>query len=342
MPSDAPSSADANFDGYVQRAALLADLGRYDDAVTELQSALSFRADDAQALTLLARVYLAALRPEPALAAADAAAAAAPDQVAPLVVRGHALIDLNRFAEAAQTAEQLLALGPDDGYALRSAAAILSESRNGQEALNIAWRAVEVAPEEPQSHLVLSLVAARLGLFDLAERAYREALRLDPTLGDAPQDVGVIGLERRRYATDLAYVAESTVVRAGTAGGPPTTGNTLVRFVLHGAGYTLVTAVLVAFAAAVHESASRAWAAVLAVVGLVVVGVSASRLPGQFTATLSELLRRDLPMGLAAAATVAGPVLLMVYTLFGTPWPLVAAIAVAAVAELIVLTRHRV
>lgn len=171
MSSDAtPEQSSA--DGYVQRAKLLAELGRYDEAAAEVSYAVALEPANAGALTLLSRLHLAAGRPAEALTAADAAIAAAPGIVAPLLARGMALADLERYAEAARTADEILAVGPDDAYAQRNAAAILAGSRNGQTALNAAWRGVQLAPEEPEAHLVLGLVAANMQMFDLAEQAY--------------------------------------------------------------------------------------------------------------------------------------------------------------------------
>lgn len=208
MSSDATSGETESADDFVQRAQLLAELGRYDEAGAELGFAIALEPDNPQALVVLARVYLAADRTTEALTAADAAVAAAPDATPPLVARALALTDLRRFGEAARVADLLLARWPADPYAQRSAAAILGEARNGQQALDAAWRAVQLAPEEAEGHLVLGLVAARLELFGLAEQAYREALRLDPALAEAGEDVGIIRLERRRYSQALARLAE--------------------------------------------------------------------------------------------------------------------------------------
>ncbi|GIJ75596.1 Tetratricopeptide repeat-containing protein [Micromonospora phaseoli] len=206
VPTDPPAA-----DGYLERATLLAELGRYDEAVAELGFALALDPAAAEVSTMLARVQLAAGRPAESLAAAEAAVAAAPGQIPPLVVRGLALGDLERYGEAARTADDILALGPEDAYAQRSAAAILAGSRNGQPALNAAWHGVELAPEEPQAHLVLGLVAANMRLYDLAERAYREALRLDPRLAEVGDEVGVLRLEQRRWTAMLERLAEAAV-----------------------------------------------------------------------------------------------------------------------------------
>src|SRR5690349_6883678 len=141
-------------------------------------------------LATLARIHLAAQQPAEALVAAERAVAAAPATLTGLVVRAMALTDTRRYGEAARVAADILRRWPADAYAQRTGAALLSESRNGQEALNAAWNGVRVAPVEAEAHLVLAVVAARLRLFDLAQRAYAEALDLDPAIGDVQHDVG--------------------------------------------------------------------------------------------------------------------------------------------------------
>ncbi|MFF5215172.1 tetratricopeptide repeat protein [Micromonospora sp. NPDC000442] len=393
VPTDPPAA-----DGYLERATLLAELGRYDEAVAELGSALALDPAAASVSTMLARVHLAAGRPTEALAAAEAAVTAAPGQVPPLVVRGLALGDLERYAEAARTADEILALGPADAYAQRSAAAILAGSRNGQPALNAAWRGVELAPEEPQGHLVLGLVAANMRMYDLAERAYREALRLDPRLAETGDDVGVLRLEQRRWSAALERLAEAAVAnlpptdprradevrdestrpdeasddqdrpgaaqeesgRSARAGDPEPAGRgaawpgqhgigpvvarqpvpaALRQFVLWGAGWSVVAATVVACSTATGSGFSRLLAVVAAAGGAIVLRQHASRLPGLTRTVLPVLRRTDRPLALAVYAAAAAPVLILLYALLGTPWPLVLAIAIATAARLAIVGR---
>jgi len=380
VSSESSPEPPTDVNGYLQRAGLLADLGRYDEAAGEIGFAVALEPDSVAARIMLARVHLAADRPEQALAAidawaddvpnpwsAEAAAAAAPaetaptspDRVALLVVRGLALIDLRRYADAARLATDLLATYPDDAYAQRSGAAILAGSRNGQPALNAAWRGVELAPQDAQAHLVLGLVGARLELFDLAHRAYGEALRLDPLIGEAQHDVGVIHLEQRRYAAELAVLAERATAMAppppppaparsprwapqspGSAPmdprleRPPTPEEELRRLVLIGAGYSMIAAVTVACLAG--SAASRGWAVVAALGGFVLVWILARRVPGgRFLEVVAQLVDRRLATAVYAAA--AAPVLIFCYAAIATPWLLVSAIVAAAVAQFMVL-----
>jgi Tfp pilus assembly protein PilF len=197
---------------YRQRALLLADLGRYDEAAGEIAAGLSAAPDEPSLLTTLARIHLAAEQPAEALAAAERAVAAAPDALTALIVRAMALTDSRRYADAAQVASDVLRRWPADAYAQRTGAALLSESRNGQEALNAAWNGVRVAPAEAEAHLVLAVVAARLQLFELAQRAYAEALDLDPGIGTAQNDVGIVRFERRRWAQALEGLADDAAL----------------------------------------------------------------------------------------------------------------------------------
>lgn len=338
MSSESTSDRSAA-DGYLQRAQLLAELGRYDEASTELGFALALDPAHAAVLTTLSRVQLAAGRPADALTAADGALAVAPDSVPALVARGMALADLAEHGEAARTADRILALGPADAYAQRSGAAILAGSRNGQPALNAAWRGVELAPQDPAGHLVLGLVAANLQLYDLAERAYTEALRLDPQLAEARHDIGVLRLEQRRWSEALEHLAAAAAISPGQIKSVRTISAGLRQLVVFGAGWSMVAAVVIACFAVGSPGLSRAVAAAAALGGGLMVWRYAAKLPGVARTILPELLRSDRPLALAGYATAAAPVLLLLYTLVGTVWPLVLAIAVAAFAVVTALAR---
>jgi hypothetical protein len=62
-------------------------------------------------------------------------------------------------------------------------------------------------------------------------------------------------------------------------------------------------------------------------------------LPGLARTVLPAMLHSDRAMALAVYAVAAAPVLLLVYAVIGSPWPLVLAIAATAIAEFAVFTR---
>jgi len=391
----APLDPETTPEEYRQRALLLSDLGRYDEAAGEIAAGLTVAPDEPGLLATLARIHLAADQPAEALVAAERAGAAAPAELPTLVVRAMALADSRRFGEAATVAAEILRRWPADAYAQRTGAALLSESRNGQEALNAAWNGVRVAPAEAEAHLVLAVVAARMRLFDLAQRAYAEALDLDPAIGDAQRDVGIVRFERRRWATALEDLADAAALPSappdedapypspfprpyqppdrplpddppvhssaswteptGWTEPPPVirpagpvldpTDDTIggVRqAVLYGANWTLVAAVLTASMTLVSAGISRMWAGLIGVLilGGLVFWLN-RRLTEPLAAALSRLRSRRRPLAAAAYLTFAAPVLLLAYTFVGGVIPLVAAMLLAAAAELAVLTARR-
>jgi tetratricopeptide (TPR) repeat protein len=346
---------------YRQRALLMADLGRYDEAVGEIAAGLAAAPADAGLLSTLARVHVAADQPADALAAAERAVAAAPGAIEPLVVRAMALADERRFAEAAQAAVSILTAWPENAYAQRTGAALLSESRNGQDALNAAWNGVRLTPADAEAHLVLAVVAARLRLFDLAQRAYGEALELDSAIGDAQRDVGVVRLERRRWALALVELAdEATLASLPEPDAPPVVAapvadvsrpagpvldrsravvDALRQGVLLASNGVLVAAVLAAVMTLASPGAARMWAGVIGVAILVAVGVWLARqVPGSIGSAVRGMRNSRLAAAFYAAAFA--PLLLLGFALVGGVVTVVAAMVVAAVAELLVLTQR--
>ncbi|BCJ53682.1 hypothetical protein Asp14428_51570 [Actinoplanes sp. NBRC 14428] len=349
---------------YRQRALLLADLGRLDEAAGEIAAGLGAAPGDSGLLTTLARLHVAAGQAVAALEAADRAAAAAPEALEPLVVRAMALTDDRRYGEAAQVAADILTRWPEHAFAQRTGAALLSESRNGQEALNAAWNGVRLAPRDAEAHLVLAVVAARLRLFDLAQRGYGEALDLDPAIGDAQRDVGVVRLERRRWAAALETLADeatlppvpdpaqpppvtSPVVEVSRPAGPVLDRAGLIvdairHAVLLGANGVIVAAVLSAVMTLASPGVARMWAGVIGVVILAgVTGWLSRQIRPEPLGAVLRRARASFPrLTFAACAAGIAPVLLVLYAVVGGLVPLIAAMVIAAIAELVALTQR--
>ncbi|WP_199510257.1 hypothetical protein [Nucisporomicrobium flavum] len=366
MSSEPTSQSDPETtpEEYRQRALLMADLGRYDEAAADIAAGLATAPSDAGLLTTLARLHVAAGQPVDALAAADRAVAVAPRMIEPLVVRAMALTDERRYGEAAQVAGEILTRWPEEAFAQRTGAALLSESRNGQAALNAAWNGVRLAPRDAEAHLVLAVVAARLRLFDLAQRGYSEALDLDPAIGDAQRDVGLVRLERRRWAQALEALADEATLQAAepdqqaaaAAAEPvdvtPPAGPVLDRSavtvaalrqaVLFGANGVMIAAVLSAVMTLSSAGIARTWAGMIGVVLLLgLVGWLTRQLRPEPLGTVLRRARTTAPrLVLAVYAATLAPVLLVLYAVIGGLAPLVAAMVLAAVAELMVLTQR--
>ncbi|MEU4559825.1 hypothetical protein AB0F72_15690 [Actinoplanes sp. NPDC023936] len=363
----APIEPETTPEEHRQRALLLADLGRYDEAAEEIAAGLSSAPKESALLATLATIHLAAEQPVEALAAADRAVSATPPALPALVVRAMALTDCRRFSDAAQVAEGILRDWPEDAYAQRTGAALLSEARNGQEALNAAWNGVRVAPTEAEAHLVLAVVAARLRLFDLAQRAYAEALELDGTVGDAASEVGIVRFERRRWARALEDLAEEASLGVPPEASMPgeeaypsklvsevarparpvldvseESADAVRQTVQYAAGGTLVAAVLTAAMTLVSSGISRVWSGMVGVLifGAVVLWFR-GRLPEPGGVVLARLRSANRKLAVAVYLSFAAPLFLLLYTVIGGLPALVIAMVLAAAAELLVITSRR-
>jgi tetratricopeptide (TPR) repeat protein len=369
MVSAVPPSSEPLSEDYRQRALLFADLGRYDEAADEIATGLTVAPADAALLATLARLHLAAGQPAEALVAADRAVAAGPEEINPMVVRAMALTDNSRYGDAAGVAAEVLHRWPADPYALRTGAALLSEARNGQQALNAAWEAVRLAPADADAHLVLAVVAARLRLFDLAQRAYGEALDLDAGIGDAQQDVGIVRLERRRWAQALTALADQAALGTTVAASPERleaetpdvavepppvarpskpvldpsedSAAALRQAVLFGANGTLVAAVLTAAMTTANDAVARVWAGTIGVVLLAAVPIWLTRrLNEPLSSALNRLGARNRRRAVAVWAALVAPVFIVLYGVIGGRPLLIIAMAAAAAAELLLLARR--
>lgn len=322
-PDAEPTSA------YIQRADLLTDLGRHSEAAEELRHALALEPDNPEALALYGRVLLADGRPDEALTAAGEALVADASQLAAYVVRAQALVALDRTEEALAAAEDMLKQDPQSWYVNVEYAQIVRQSRNGQPALDAAWRAVQLAPEEPAAHRTLAEVARDLGLADLAARAGAEADR-----------VAAGGID----AAPSGTTSEMPIVPGGVlAPAPkpldPAVESALARLVRTGACYAIAAPVVVAVTVGLGGITDRVVGLLAAIGGLLVVGIPATRLPGPPAAFVRDLIRADKWLAGAAAAVFAAPVAMLAYPLLASPGPLGVAIALGASALIALVMR---
>lgn len=324
-PGGEPTSA------YIQRAELLSDLGRHTEAGEELRHALALEPQNALALALYADVLLADTRFDEALTVAGQALVADPHNVPAHVVRGQALAALERTEEALAAAEDLLKQDPESWYVNVHYARIVRQTRNGQPALDAAWRAVQLAPGEAVAHRTLADVARDLGLVDLAVRAGAEAERLAAGGADAAPAGTTSGLPEYGLAPDPVSPLE------------PALDGALGRLVRVGACYAIAAPVVVAATVAFGGIADRVVGLLAAIGGLLVVGMPATRLPESTPDERRQLplrvFRADKWLAAALAAVFAAPVALLAYPLLASPGPLGVAIALGAFALIALVMR---
>lgn len=169
-------------DPSLQRAAHLLEVRRPREAMTALAGVLREEPEHAAALRLLSRAHTDLGEDELAESSARAAVASDPDDPA-----GHArlavvLLDRGDPGAATASARRAVELDPSDLAGLRILAQSLAGlRRGGRDALAVARRTLDLAPDDARSWSVLGVVEQRRGHPRRATAAYRRALELDPT-----------------------------------------------------------------------------------------------------------------------------------------------------------------
>jgi len=299
-------------EGYISRAELLIELTRYDEAREELAAALLHHPHNVGALSLLAIVELEAGQPEDSLTAADAALALDPADDRSLRIRGYALADLGRVEEAVTAAEKLLDVDRLAWWRHMHYALIRSKARNGQEALDAAWQAIRLAPDQPEPHAALAAIAAKLGLDDLAERARRAAKRLgadDDGNWTVSEHLHLhFGRSEPTRGAPLVNEAE------------PDVKDRLATLVRYGAAFPIAAPLMIALLSGGAADTARILAAVFALVGGAGIFLAVRRIPQPIMPVLKDLDGSDRWLEVALACVGAAPVVLLCYAVIASPF----------------------
>lgn len=166
----------------LQRAETLIELGRSEQAVELLGKALASEPNDAKLWCQLARAQLGLGRNQEVLEAAGQAIALAPDDEYGHRLASYALSEFGKHRQAAQAARECVRLAPDRWATHARLAETLAFTVRGRwgHARRAAERAVALAPDEPNAHLALAMVAFQSGRRRQARKILQQVLRLQP------------------------------------------------------------------------------------------------------------------------------------------------------------------
>ncbi|MBA3489776.1 MAG: hypothetical protein H0T78_09590 [Longispora sp.] len=132
----------------------------------------------------------------------EAARSVQPFHEGALITRALILTSMDDLDAALAYAADLATVYPGEAYPMMVASAVFSVAGGGQLALDTAWAAVQLAPEDPDAHWLLGRIATRMELTDLARDALGRARELMPLPG---RRTGVWKLWWERYgAVDVA------------------------------------------------------------------------------------------------------------------------------------------
>jgi tetratricopeptide (TPR) repeat protein len=178
-----------------RRARLLLELGRADEALSEIRRVLASNPNDPESLEIEGLCHLRRRDLRTAIDVLGRAIAAAPDVPHPHYLYGFALREAGRPREAEGPLGEALRRSPDEPVYLRALAELCSELGRHPEALTLAGRATEVAPERAANFVTLGFVASAAGDKRGARDAYERAVALDPADSAAWNNLGCLDLE---------------------------------------------------------------------------------------------------------------------------------------------------
>lgn len=195
--------------GQLQHASALCGLGRFSEAAQVLHQVISRAPEIGHAWSMLAAAELGAGNPEPALKAAENAIGLQPDAEWPHRIASAALRRLDRHEESIGHAREAVRLEPNSWPTLTTLArALAASSSDLPEAHSLAARALELAPENPETHVVAGTVAAADGNRAEAEEAFRTALSIDPQNTAAHNELARMRMGGRHH-TNPAGLADA-------------------------------------------------------------------------------------------------------------------------------------
>jgi tetratricopeptide (TPR) repeat protein len=171
---------------YLDRADLRGRLGRFEDALADLEIAKAITAEsgkpEEQARVLRAETAILARQGlfEQALTPAQTLVALTPDDWSAHVSLGGVLQSLGRHADALAEADAAITLAPEHYAPHNNRCAVLMTSGDAEGALASCDKAVELGPEIWQAADSRAAVLAALGRKEDAAREYERAITLAP------------------------------------------------------------------------------------------------------------------------------------------------------------------
>ncbi|MQA05062.1 MAG: tetratricopeptide repeat protein [Streptosporangiales bacterium] len=186
-------------DPAAERARVLIDAGRLEEAKGVLQTALAQEPDDGGKWCLFALCMVRLDQYDEALEAAGRAAALEPAEEWPHRLASIALCGKKDYPRAVTAARESVRRESDLWQTHAQLALALHELRD-RSSLDEAWQAasyaVSLAPEEAETHFVMGVIAQERRQHDVAEQAYEKVLALDPGHAAAMNNLGLVQLRR--------------------------------------------------------------------------------------------------------------------------------------------------
>lgn len=169
---------------YAARAGLFYEKEGYDEAIRDLQKALSYDSTNVEYLHALADSYLDYYQSRQALEIMEKAAALYPQRIPTLLKLSEFQLILKRYDESMRTVDQILRNDPQNADAYLMFGLNFKEKQDTVRAINSFQKAVELNPDLIDAWINLGQLHAGLGN-KIAAQYFNTALTIDPGNVDA-------------------------------------------------------------------------------------------------------------------------------------------------------------
>jgi tetratricopeptide (TPR) repeat protein len=191
-------------DNLSSRANALIEMGRPEEAIPLLVRAIGLEPDDAHTRCRLVLALMRVDKQTEALEQAEAALAVDASGEWPHRLRAILLGQLGRHKEALISALEAVRIEPELPSALYTLGSVYVNLKRYRDADEVGVRILEAAPDDSDSHELLSFIAVRQNKHHETEKHARESLRLNPENMDAMRflAIGLRGQRKRKQATE--------------------------------------------------------------------------------------------------------------------------------------------
>ncbi|MFC7361582.1 tetratricopeptide repeat protein [Nocardioides astragali] len=190
-------------DRQIAHAEALLELGRGEQAERSVRGALATDPGSAHLVHLLARALLIQGRPAEAVHPAREAVRLDPHEVEHMILLAAVLLEARHAHDAYDVALRAVALSPDD-WTTHLVVAGARLDMGGEDSRRVAelaaHRAVTLAPHEADAHNMYGITRWRADDVKTAERAFNNALAIDPQHAHAQRNLASLQLDRGELA----------------------------------------------------------------------------------------------------------------------------------------------
>lgn len=209
-----------NANNLIERAEHLIEIERHSEAIPLISKALGLEPESAYANGLMAQAFLGLNRLDDALKYSEKTIELEPDDEWSHRLRSNVLTEMGHHGDALKSAEEAARLSPDEPAPLTTLANAWLSVKKPKKAKEVGEKLIETAPHWEGSHFTMGNIYLEAGDNFLAEKSFREALKINPNFANARNNLGVAIMRQdtNSAASMFGLKSNSIIASPGSAG----------------------------------------------------------------------------------------------------------------------------